>query len=55
MKTLALRALAWFTVQHIQWVLAQCLNDDGLYYAAFKIQASTGSVDLVFAMKELKK
>lgn len=64
MKTLALRALAWFTWHHIQWLLVQCLNDDGLYHALYRVSLKMAqgpfmmktydSVTLAESMKELK-
>jgi hypothetical protein len=64
MKELAFRALAWFTWHHIQWIMVQCLNSDGLYHACYRatIKLSTGpckdktwdSITLADAMRALK-
>jgi hypothetical protein len=64
MQALALRALAWFTWAHIQWLMVQCLNDKGLYHASYKtvIRLSTkeypnktwDSITFADAMKALK-
>lgn len=44
MSELALRVLAWFTWNHIQWIMVQCLNDSGLNMACHRvaIKLSTG-------------
>lgn len=60
----ALRALAWLTWSHIQWLMVQCLGNKGLYHAAYRmtIVLSTGvykdktwdSITLKEAMEGLK-
>jgi hypothetical protein len=39
-----LRAVAWLTWSHIQWLMVQCLGNKGLYHAAYRmaIVLSTG-------------
>jgi hypothetical protein len=65
LKSMALRAFAWFTWRHIQWLLVQCLSDAGLADALHRasVELSTGpfcmktwdSVTIAEAIKELRK
>lgn len=43
MQQLALRALAWFTWSHIQWLLVQLLNNKGLYHAMYRVAITTST------------
>lgn len=45
MQGLIMRGLAWFTLNHIEWLVVQCLSNKGLYHALYRamIKTSTGT------------